>query len=260
MELYLTNNEKIDWLKAIYPEFKTKKWHNENVFKPSDLNYFEFFEESRTYTEKINPSSIVGIAYFPNYNFNKKIIWFELFYELTRLYKVVWNFKNWEALVSHINTNIDLKTVSKFGNHFFTTSGQHRLCLAKFLDLKSIEVEVREYKLNKQKVIKWRFLKKQEIIFKMLHLVSEESNFETYINREVIVLSISQKHIYLKQEMVDAFLDYYQNFKTISFLKPIHLWVFQMLHFEDNSYGIEINSKQDLKKLNALILQHKFFN
>jgi hypothetical protein len=255
----LTEIEKMDWLKAIYPKFKRENWNNENVYKPSDLNYFEFFEPVKTYIDKINPSSILGIAYFPEYNFYNQITWLGLFYGLKRLDKVACNFKNWEALVRHIHTNMDSKTVSKFGNHFFTTSGQHRLCLAKFLDLKNIEVEVREYKLNKEKLIKWRNLKKQEIIFKKLHLVCEDSDFETYINREVIVFSISQKYIYMRHEIVDSFLDYYQNFKTISFLKPIHLKVCKILYFEENGYGIEINSKEDLKKISFLILKHKFF-
>ncbi len=35
--------EKLDWLKSIYPNLKNENWHNENIYKPTDLKYFDFF-------------------------------------------------------------------------------------------------------------------------------------------------------------------------------------------------------------------------
>ena len=91
----MIEHERISWLKRIYPEFKEEKCFEENVFRPYDLIYFDFFERDNTfgYTEKINPKDIIGIEYAFDYNFSEKINWYELLCRLRRLKHVINNFK-----------------------------------------------------------------------------------------------------------------------------------------------------------------------
>ena len=90
----MIEHERISWLKRIYPEFKEEKCFEENVFRPYDLIYFDFFERDNTsgYTEKINPKDIIGIEYAFDYNFSEKINWYELLCRLRRLKHVINNF------------------------------------------------------------------------------------------------------------------------------------------------------------------------
>lgn len=72
-------NERLAWLKSIYPQFKDKKHLYENVYRPYDLKYYKFFDEqANDYTTEINPKNIIGIDYGYAYNFDTKINWHQL--------------------------------------------------------------------------------------------------------------------------------------------------------------------------------------
>ncbi len=47
---------RIDWIQKIHPNFKEEKWFNDNVIRPNEIEHFEFYEESSTYKDYINPN------------------------------------------------------------------------------------------------------------------------------------------------------------------------------------------------------------
>lgn len=249
-----TDNEKLDWLKLIYPNFKNEDWHNENVYKPTDLKYFEFFDKKESYIATITPKNIIGIKYYPNYNYHKSITWIELFFELHRLNRVIDNFKNIDDLTRHIVKNIDLKQVYKYGGHFFTTSGQHRLCLAKLLEISSINVSVVEYKLNKPKLVRSLKLIKYQNLFKHINVHATGNNLEN------IHFKISDRYIKMKFELFEAFIKYYHNYQVFKPFQKIQLFLIGLRNKANIGYDFEINSKNDIKKLNYLILKNKIYN
>ncbi len=100
-----SDKDKLDWLKCINPNFKNEDWHNKNVYKPTDLRYYDFFEEHKKYDADINPNQIIGIEYAFNYNFHNNITWVELFLRLKRLDWVINKFKNVDELSKHIHLN-----------------------------------------------------------------------------------------------------------------------------------------------------------
>ncbi len=122
------DEERLQWLKSVCPEFKDQNWHTDLVYDPTDLLYFSFFKEGKTSSEKIDPSKIIGIEYGFAYNCPSLrsfggdsgiINWMELFLMLRRLDYVINNFKDREQLTDHIRNNPSIKTVWKFGDHFF---------------------------------------------------------------------------------------------------------------------------------------------
>lgn len=142
-----TSLERLKWLKLIEPNFKLKEWHYNNVERPEDIKNFNLYRNPKRYTSSICPQDIIGIDYGFGYNWSKKINWLELFYNLKRLEWVIDNFKNKEDLLNHIHHNKSVKFVEKYGDKYITKSGQHRLCLAKLLEIPKIEVEVDELQI-----------------------------------------------------------------------------------------------------------------
>ncbi|CAM3762058.1 hypothetical protein [Sphingobacterium prati] len=147
--------EKIEWLKTIYSDFTAKNWHNWNVDHPDrDVHNRNCYEEVKRTIKSISPKQINGIYYADRYNDRKLIDWIKLFTSLKNLHNIIRNFKTSDEVVKHIHFPYgDEKQVLQFENKYFTSSGQHRLCLAKFLDIESVEVKVIEYKLNHDKLL-----------------------------------------------------------------------------------------------------------
>lgn len=144
----ISPDEIISWIRSIYPEFREKEWHHDQVLHPAKIQNVRFFGQGEPYQIEISPNEIVGINYFGSYNCiafnpNNKISWLDLLYMLKRLHKVIQLQKSKEQLIQHINNEyLEPKTVVKYGNLYYTIQGQHRLCLAKFLDLDKIKVTV----------------------------------------------------------------------------------------------------------------------
>lgn len=167
--------ERLDWLKSIFPEFKDEPWHKNPVYHPEiDFIYGKYFKETgKKELIEINPSHIIGISYGFEYNGKpfreprqEMINWIDLFYSLKRLDRVIDNFKSKEDLINHIHHNKDEKHVDMYGSHYITTSGQHRLCLAKLLGVKKVKVSVQKHRLNKQLFVRDRQIRNSHILRK----------------------------------------------------------------------------------------------
>lgn len=149
------NDNRLDWLQEIYPEYKNQEWHNDNVYHPDrDVENRSCYTEVGREIKFISPKLISGIEYAFAYNCYKEINWLELFMSLKKLNGIIKSFRTRKEVKKHIHTNIDLKTVEQFGDMYFTTSGQHRLCLAKFLDVEYVEVQVIKHELDIQKLVR----------------------------------------------------------------------------------------------------------
>lgn len=147
--------EREDWIKSMAPNYVLQNWHNDIVYHPDHIIHKEFFRQTTIQKEYISPSKICGIEYFGSYNCpahkskDWRLYWIEMLHQLKRLDSVIDSFKSRQSLITHIHNNKDLKCVMQFGDHYITTSGQHRLCLAKFLELDEVLVSVQKYELDR---------------------------------------------------------------------------------------------------------------
>lgn len=256
-------HERITWLKNIYPEFKEEKRFEENVYRPCDLKYFDFFNrEEKQYTTVINPKDIVGIEYGLGYNYYRKINWYELLCNLRRLDHVMNNFKTKKEVIDHIHRHYsenDNKCVWKFGTCYFSVDGQHRLCLAKFLDVQSVEVSVTEFKLDKERLIRYKKIKSiindlykhhftNKIDNEKLIEDSKQKDFCLFIYNELVVIDI---------DLIPDFIKYYESHMEHKLFYKIQLFINNILHTSEHEKNIKLKTKNDFKKANSLIIKHK---
>lgn len=252
-------HKRLTWLKQIYPDFKENSCFEENVYKPTDLKYYSFFQENKRYRGFINPKNIVGIDYGFNYNCFYEINWYELFCSLKKLDRVMENFKTKEDIENHIHNDKDPKMVYKFGNYYFTTSGQHRLCLAKFLGIEKVEVSVVEYKLDKERLVRYKKIKEvnHKISEYRLGSLSDDKNLLQWSRNCEYIIKISNEWITIDIDLILDFIAYYENYKIFRILCNIQIFVNKFIHINRVGERIKLKNKDDFKKVNSLIIKHK---
>ncbi|WP_131368612.1 hypothetical protein [Chryseobacterium soli] len=258
-------DRRLNWVKSVYPDFSDKKHFYENVYKPEDFIYRDFFiEQPKRYKSKINPQRIVGISYGFAYNCYRKINWHQLLNELHRFERIMKNFSSREDIIdNHILRKYDEdtegKNVLKFGSHYFTTSGQHRLCLAKFLELESVEVEVTEFKLDRARIVRFKRLKtgieklrKYKLIeyytFDDLVKASEFENL--YLNNFSTIFRI-------RIALLAKFIEYYEKFYIFKPLARLQLIFASHLYPNRINETVDIFEEEDFKRANFSIIKHK---
>ena len=243
------------WVKSFQSNYENQKWHNDKVYHPTELKHYDFFEPYKNYDLKISPKDIIGIDYAYGYNCpiygSNNIDWNYILKWLKRLDRVIDNFKDIENMTEHIRTNKDQKSVSKYGNNYFTTSGQHRLCLAKYLELNDVEVYVQEFKLNKKKFVQEKYIEKVYSKLSDYNLV--DSKYEYNLKSNFISLKISNEIVYIHKSLVKEFLNRYElllkkNYIAIpSILKSI---------FQPAYKNKTIRKSSELNTLDFIILKH----
>ncbi len=243
--------DRIEWIKHIYPSFEFNDWNNDVIYFPHDLKYKDFFYLDRIYKGEIDPSQIIGIDYF---EYESCSNWTDLLYSLKRLNEVIKKQKTLEAVISHIKTDQDEKCVYKYGNHFFTFSGQHRLCLAKFIDMKSVSVQIHEYKLDKEKVVKYRELRD---FCKELERIGVSSGY-TYDNilswtqHDSFYFFINNFNIGMKQNLLKKFI-HYNKLNQLGWIEQIKCFLWKSSFSKELGYNIEIKTIADFSKLHYLL-------
>lgn len=212
--------ERKSWLKSFQPNYENQKWHNNKVYHPTDLIHFDFFKLYKIYNAKIDTKDIIGIEYGFEYNCptygKRNIDWNYMLESLKRLDRVVNNFKTKKKLISHIHKNNDTKTVLKYGNNYFITSGQHRLCLAKYLEINEVKVSVHEYKLDKNSFIHEKFIKKE--YSKLLNYKLVDDKYVQDLKNDFISLKLEEGSISIHKKLVKQFLDRYKILKKKKYL------------------------------------------
>lgn len=259
-------NERLTWLKSIYPEFEDKESFYDNVYKPTDLIYHDFFIESKSYRGYINPENIVGIEYSFAYNFKDKINWHELFIRLKR-FKDIQKFTSKTELINHIHHDYaktdhegQAKEILKYGNNYFTTSGQHRLCLAKFLNIEGVEInKIREFKLDKSRLVRFKKLKIAIEKLSKYGLIYEHDfeNLEEASKYEYITISRFKNYFRIKIDLLLKFTDYYEQFYVSKPLYKFQLFLNDFLYPNKSGETIEISEIKDFKKANVSIILYK---
>lgn len=156
MSTFYNKLEIENWLKPIYPQYKAQAWQSSIVLHPGHIKHISFFKLDEIVTKKISPRKICGLKYESDDHWsgygaiNYGMDWMDLFYSLKRLNWVIDKCKTMEEVLGYIHKDLHRKVVFQYGDHYFIQSGRHRLCLAKFLDIESIEVLVYRYTFNKE--------------------------------------------------------------------------------------------------------------
>ncbi|MNU46047.1 hypothetical protein D3C71_349010 [compost metagenome] len=250
-------NESIAWLKSIYPNFKEEAWHNNRVLHPLfDVPNRKFYDNPIFYEEEIDPSWIVGIDYYPDYNFPwndtpVNLTWIELFQNLKRLDRL-FRFKTFDELIDHIDNCPESKTVIKFGDQYYTTGGQHRLCLAKLLKVEKVKVQVFDYQFNQQLFDTHTVIEKHFSALSAYRLVSYRKSNEDYLNG--VKIELNKHEFTIPVRLIESFLDIY-NHTLIEGQFINRLKSFVTIYFEHRS--ADIKATDDLRKLKAYIFLHK---
>lgn len=200
------------WIKSFQPHYESQHWHKNKVYHPTELKNFKFFKGHKGYQAKINPKDIIGIKYDYGYNCpslgEKNVTWSYMLQELKRLDWVIDNCKDKNSLITHIHKNKASKNVLKFGNHYFTTSGQHRLCMAKYLELDQVEVYVWEHKLDRELFVREKFIEKNYP--KLVELGFVNDSYKAELDSEVLMLKIGGKEIWIRKKLIRTVLDRYK--------------------------------------------------
>ncbi|MCD4665860.1 MAG: hypothetical protein K8R68_11375 [Bacteroidales bacterium] len=136
------------WLKDV-AGIESKSWHNDHVMHVGEIENSEYYIWGKRYNMVIDPKLIKGIIYSYGYNDNRTITWIKLLESLKRFDYVRKNFTTKSLLIDHVHNDYNQpKSLRKYGDIYFTTSGQHRMALAKFLEVPEVKVEIIEYKYD----------------------------------------------------------------------------------------------------------------
>lgn len=260
----MLEDRRLNWVKSVYPDFSDKKHFYENVYKPENLIYRDFFiEQPKRYKSKINPQCIVGISYGFAYNCYRKINWHQLLNELHRFDRIMKNFSSKEDVIdNHVNHKYggaEGKDVLKFGSHYFTTSGQHRLCLAKFLDLESVEVEVSEFKLDKARIVRFKILKTGIEKLHKYKLI-EDYTFDDLVKAsefEHLYLNKFSANFRIRIVLLPKFIDYYEKVRIFSPFAKLQLILANHLYPNRINETVDISEVKDFRRANFSIIKHK---
>lgn len=258
------NGYRLEWLKKIYPEFRENDWNYDNVIRIGQILNYSFYKGTIFYKANINPKQIIGINYAWEYNCMRDITWLELLCSLKRFDHIIDSNQTKEQVINHIHyEHREEKYVSKFGDQYITTGGQHRLCLAKFLDIELVEVNITEYIFDQDRFDKYQLLKQNYEWLQELELTKKYSEDELfkYSALDYFRIDISYESIYIKQNLLKDFIQYYENLFVIKYLSFIQITIYTLLNLSNKpNYNIRINEKLDLKQLRNLIIKHKISN
>ncbi|REC61784.1 hypothetical protein DRF65_13680 [Chryseobacterium pennae] len=249
--------QRIEWLSNLNPNFKNQIWHDDIVYLPDDLIYKKYFRREGTVKKKINPSKICGIEYA--YAYNCPIYkpegwtyhWLEFFTNLMRLDWVIDNFPTKEKVINHIHHNAETKTVMQFGDHYFTTGGQHRLCLAKYLELDEVEVDVESYVFDRRRFQRERRFEK--LVPALFEVGLLGSWFENNPDIDFTALDFGRDTVYIKKDKVEYLLRRMQELKRFPYrgiansLKAMNIESYNRNH---------IDSDEHLFLLDPYLLKH----
>ena len=246
---------RIDWIKKIHPNFKEEKWFHDKVISPNEIELFEFYEEDCSYEDYINPNKIIGISYAFEYNSFSDITWIELLNSLKRLDRVIDNFKTYDDVKNHIHYNKEYKYVSKYGDYFITTAGQHRLCLSKFLNLEKVKTKIVEHKLNNSRLKFYNILKENIEFFKSLgfYYETDKELIEYTKNNNYLFIYFDNFKLRINSKILEYFIEYYKNLKS-NFFNTKYAKFKRTLELNN---WINVDSIDELKKYKHIILKEK---
>ena len=241
----------LDWLKKRCP-IRPKKWHTEKVLRINEIENYRFYSRNstKTYRGNINPVDIKGIQYAYAYNDGSDITWIDLLNNLKRFKDIRLSNMTHEELIEHAQNDYnESRTVSKFGSLYFTTVGQHRMTLCKFLDLEKVTVHINEYTFNQEKFNTYNARKK--FVKRLLDrgLISEKlSESEIMSFEHGIGLNIHGVFIMMGDQVFDGLINLYDSLGTNKVLITFE----SLIYGKPSTFNNDVRSQSDL-------LQFKYF-
>ncbi|ASE62110.1 hypothetical protein CEQ15_11705 [Chryseobacterium indologenes] len=257
MSYKYSDEQRIEWLRSLHPEFDNQNWHDEIVVHFSHITNFDFFRSAGTFREKIDPSKICGIDYSYGYNCvmykpkDWRYYWLPFFTDLRRLDRVIENFHTKEKVIDHIHFAKEAKTVVQYGDHYFTIGGQHRLCLAKFLEVPEVEVDVIKYVLDRDHFI--REMRFRKAIPKLKELGFISSDYEEDINYDFCIFEFAGDFVSIKKKYANYILKRYESLKIMPFKGYLnYIKAMDVRYYERNM----IDEDNKLYILDSYLLKH----
>ncbi|MCR6642477.1 MAG: hypothetical protein NVV82_26680 [Sporocytophaga sp.] len=235
--------DNFEWLSSIEP-IGAQDWHSDLVVRYTDINNYEFYKKGKIYYKgRINTADIKGIEYAYNYNHDSDITWKQLLNSLKRFEDIRINQSNYSGLVNHIKNDYDEpKTVLKFGPIYITTQGQHRLALAKFLNL-DVEVNIIEYEFDYD--LFFQFNKRKNFLNVLFTngLISKEDMDVNLMNRgNYLSVKLFGEYIPIDSSMFNAFLEAYYKLNTNKF----NLFLDKLLFLKGDLKNFKIDKQADV--------------
>jgi len=253
--------DNFNWLNSITP-IADAAWHLNNVIRISDIENISFYDKKLdSYETTIDPSHIKGIDYAYNYNSTNDITWIDLLNSLIRFKDIRKNKLCFEDLATHSQNDYDEEmTVLKFGDILITCQGQHRLALAKFLNLSKVKVHVIEYEFNKEKydqfLIRKYFLDKL-ILWNLIRPEQYELALKSFGNS--LSIPISGKYLSINDQLLMPFLETYRNLSTSTILKLTDkLFSYNLGDTNYNNRHANIENMSDIQELKPFLRQLKY--
>lgn len=249
----------LQWLNERYP-IKPKKWHTEQVLRIHEVEHFRFYSHNPTksYKDVIDPMDIKGIQYAYAYNDGCNITWVDLLNSLKRFKDIRQSNMYHRELVEHAQNDYnEPRTVSKYGSLYFTTTGQHRMVLCKFLDLKEVEVNINEYTFNNDKFNTYKIRKRFIEQLMERNLITEElsdSNLLTY--KKGVRLNIHSVFMMIEDKVFDRFINLYDNLSTNKILMAFE----SLIYGRPSTFNNEISNYSDLAKFKHYLRKSKADN
>ncbi|WP_312508816.1 hypothetical protein [Chryseobacterium culicis] len=252
-----SDEQRIEWLRSLNPKFDDQNWHDDVVVHFTHIKNFHFFRSAGTSTEKIDPRKICGIDYSYGYNCvmykpeDWRYYWLQFFTDLRRLDRVIDNFSTKEKVIEHIHNAREAKTVVQYGNHYFTVGGQHRLCLAKFLEVPEIEVDVIKFVLDRVHfTTEMRF---QRGIAALQELGLLPSDYKTDLTYNFFIIKIAGEYVSIKKSYSTYILKRYQVLKKM----PLKGYINYIKAMDAQDYEKRrIDEDNKLYILDAYLLKH----
>lgn len=135
--------ERIKIIKDFKPDFRSRSWHNDMVldYKKFKKNHKYSIGKKPTTVENFNPDKITGSSH-DNYN---EVSWIEMLQNLERFYRLPCHYSG--SVEEYVNQQDNIQLI-KCGNNYFINGGNHRFCIAKFLEIRIKKVTIKEYMLE----------------------------------------------------------------------------------------------------------------
>lgn len=134
--------ERIMVLKHYKSDFRDCNWHNDIVLELDDFIQGEGFVNAQNFyfEYNFNPNKIIGSTHCNYYGDS----WIKMLENLERFYRLPQFYSN--SASEYVNRQDNILLV-KCGDSYFIAEGNHRLCIAKFLETNIDKIEVNEFLL-----------------------------------------------------------------------------------------------------------------
>lgn len=150
-------NEGFKRLKVINPNFEYYDWYFSKVSELKSIPHKEFYRKSNSYTiSAFNPEHVKGTNHCNYYS----LMWIEMLGSLKRFKERYFN--SIVSLTGFLECPDEIELV-KYCDDFYILEGNHRFCIAKFLDYRISRVLVTEYELDNKKMEVINFFKEKNI-------------------------------------------------------------------------------------------------